>query len=288
VAAEVTVSSTAIPLVVDTPLGDLDVNGWTLLWSVVVLAGTVLVARYAVRAVRRLGTRVPSLRADTMLQIVRIVRYAIYALGAGVVLGLLGAPIQPVLIALLIVLGALVLVGRGVADNFGAGLVIQVRHALRLGDLVESEGHRGQVIDLNSRAVVIEKPDGSMVHLPNSTIMNNPLVNVSASGHARSELEVRVNVVPPPAADLDIVDLVLDAARGVGGVLPRPEPGCPMTAATPSEVVLRLQVWHNPEDGLDVCSRVTSALRTSLGDAGLTYAVAWPPPASPALPPGTR
>lgn len=70
-----------VPLVVDTPLGDLDVNGWTLLWSVVVVAGTILLARYAVRAVRRVAQRVPTLEPDALLQIARVVRYAIYALG---------------------------------------------------------------------------------------------------------------------------------------------------------------------------------------------------------------
>ena len=55
-------------------------------------------------------------------------------------LSVLGAPIQPVLIALLVVLGAVVLIGRGVADNVGAGLVIQTRRTLKLGDLIESVG----------------------------------------------------------------------------------------------------------------------------------------------------
>jgi hypothetical protein len=55
-----------VPLTVDTPLGDLDINGWTLVWSVVVVACTALLARYAVRAVRRLGSRVPSLPADVV------------------------------------------------------------------------------------------------------------------------------------------------------------------------------------------------------------------------------
>lgn len=61
-----------------------------------------------------------------------------------------------------------------------------------------------------------------------------------------------------------------------------------MTAVTPAEVVLRLQLWHTPEAGFDVCSRVTAALRTTLGDAGLRYAVAWPPPGWQAPPPGTH
>jgi hypothetical protein len=60
-----------------------------------------------------------------------------------------------------------------------------------------------------------------------------------------------------------------------------------MTAATPTEVVLRLLLWHDPESALDVCSRVTAALRAALGGAGLRYTISWPPPAPPAFPLGT-
>lgn len=271
---------------VDTPLGNLDVNGWTLVWAVLVLIGTVLVARYGARATRRLGARVPNLTDDVLLQIVRYVRYAVYALGAGIILSLLGAPIQPLLIALLITLGAVILVGRGVADNFGAGLVIQVRHPLRPGDLIECDGHQGHVLDLNSRSVLIQTYDGAQVHLPNNLVVNSSLLNLTASGSARSKLEVRVAVDGPDAAD-DLVPLVLDTARHVPGVLREPSPACPMTAATPTEVVLRLLLWHDPESALDVCSRVTAALSAALGAKGVRYAISWPPPTPAASPLGT-
>jgi small-conductance mechanosensitive channel len=229
---------------------------------------------------------VPNLADDVLLQIIRFVRYAIYALGAGVILSLLGAPIQPVLIAVLITLGALVLVGRGVADNFGAGLVIQVRHPLRPGDLIECDGHEGHVIDLNSREVLIQTYDGVQVHLPNNLVMNSSLLNRTASGSARSKMEVRIAVDGPEAAD-NHVRLVLDTALAVRGVLREPPPVCPMTAATPTEVVLRLLLWHDPESALDVCSRVTAALSAALGGAGLRYSISWPPPAPAAFPLGT-
>ncbi len=274
------------PWTLDTPLGTLEVNGWTLVWSVLVLIGTVLVARYVARAARRLGARVPNLADDVLLQIIRFARYAIYALGAGVILSLLGAPIQPVLIAVLITLGALILVGRGVADNFGAGLVIQVRHPLRPGDLIECDGHQGHVIDLNSREVLIQTYDGVQVHLPNNLVMNSSLLNLTASGSARSKMDVRIAVDGPEAVN-SLVRLVLDTALAVPGVLTEPPPACPMTAAAPTEVVLRLLLWHNPESALDVCSRVTAALSAALGGAGLRYAISWPPPAPAAFPLGT-
>jgi small-conductance mechanosensitive channel len=271
---------------VDTPLGSLDVNGWTLVWAVVVLIGTVLVARYVARVTRRLGARVPNLADDVLLQIIRFVRYAIYAMGAGVILSLLGAPIQPLLIAVLITLGAVILVGRGVADNFGAGLVIQLRHPLRPGDLIKCDGHEGHVVDLNSREVLIQTYDGVQVHLPNNLVMNSSLLNLTASGSARSKVEVRV-AVDGPEAGADLVRLVLETALAVPGVLREPPPACPMTAATPTEVVLRLLLWHDPESALDVCSRVTAALGEALGGAGRRYAISWPPPAPAAFPLGT-
>ena len=274
-----------IPWTVETPLGSLDVNGWTLVWAVVVLVGTVLVARYGARAVRRLGTRVPNLADDLLFRIVRFVRYAIYALGAGVILGLLGAPIQPILIAVLITLGALVLVGRGVADNFGAGLVIQVRHPIRLGDLIECDGHRGHVVDLNSRSVLIRTADGAQVHLPNNLVMNSALQNLTESGLARSRLEIRIAVDGPDAVP-PVADLVLGTARGVPGVLPEPPPTCLTTAATPTEAVLRLLLWHDPESSFEVCTEVTTALSAALGAAGAQYAISWPPPDPTAPPPG--
>jgi hypothetical protein len=99
-------------------------------------------------------------------------------------------------------------------------------------------------------------------------------------------MEVRIAVDGPEAAD-DLVRMVLDTALAVPGVLREPAPACPMTAATPTEVVLRLLLWHDPESALDVCSRVTAALGAALGLAGLRYTITWPPPAAAAFPLGT-
>jgi len=79
-------------------------------------------------------------------------------------------------------------------------------------------------------------------------------------------MEVRVAVDGPEAAN-DLVPLVLDTALAVSGVLREPPPACPMTAAAPTEVVLRLLLWHDPESALDVCPRVTAALSVALDGA---------------------
>jgi small-conductance mechanosensitive channel len=249
---------------------------------------TAVVARYAARATLRLGHRVQGIRDDLALQAARVVRYFVIVMGIGVVLAILGAPVQPLLAAVLLVAAAAFLMLRGIADNFGAGLVIQTRHPVRLGDLIESCGHRGHVADLNSRSVVIADPDGRTVHIPNRQFMDEPLVNWSTRGHARSEVQVRISL-EPATAPVDVASWAREleeTAAQVRGVLDSPAPHVLLTGVDPARLVLNLLIWHQPDAGRHVCSRTALALQEALARPGCSAAVAWPPPAAPLTRPG--
>jgi len=277
-----------VPSAIDIPVVGLDLTVSAVLWAAAAALVTAVVARYAARATLRLGHRVQGIRDDLALQASRVVRYFVMIMGAGVVLAILGAPIQPLLAATLIVAAAAFLMLRGIADNFGAGLVIQTRHPVRLGDLVESCGHRGHVADLNSRSVVIADPDGRTVHIPNRQFMDTPLVNWSTRGHSRSEVQVRISLADASGrADIATWAAELErTAHEVRGVLADPVPHTLLTGADPDRLVFSLLVWHRPDAGPQVCSRVAAALQESLTRPGCSAAVTWPPPPPPLTKPG--
>lgn len=273
---------------IDIPVVGLDLTVSSTLWAAAAALVTVVVARYAARATLRVGHRVQGIRDDLALQASRVVRYFVIIMGIGVVLAILGAPVQPLIAAVLLIAAAAFLMLRGIADNFGAGLVIQTRHPVRLGDLIESCGHRGHVADLNSRSVVIADPDGRTVHIPNRQFMDEPLVNWSTRGHARSEVQVRISIedtgnpvdVATWAAQLE------QTAQGARGVLDSPAPHTLLTTVDPGRLVFVLRVWHQPDAGAQVCSRLTAALQHALARPGCSAAVAWPPPPQPLTSPG--
>ena len=277
-----------MPSAIDIPVVGLDLTVSAVLWAAAAALVTAVVARYAARATLRLGHRVQGIRDDLALQASRVVRYFVMIMGAGVVLAILGAPIQPLLAATLIVAAAAFLMLRGIADNFGAGLVIQTRHPVRLGDLVESCGHRGHVADLNSRSVVIADPDGRTVHIPNRQFMDAPLVNWSTRGRSRSEVQVRISRADASGrADIATWATELErTAHDVRGVLAAPVPHTVLTGADPDRLVFSLLVWHRPDAGPQVCSRVATALQESLTRPGCSAAVTWPPPPPPLTKPG--
>jgi len=251
------------------------ISGWTVVWLVVTGVATWLAARYGRRAVGRVLGRVDGLSDDYSVTAARIAGYLVVLLGIGIALTILGANVQPLLAIVLIVGIVAFLALRGVADNFGASLVLQTRKPAHLGDMVESLEHTGTVVELNGRSVVLRTFDGRLVHLPNGKVLSEPLVNRTPTTGNRSEIEIRTTA-------LDHVDTLRDpllaTTRHTAGVRPDPPPDLVWVASSPGRLVGRLRLWHAPADGTSVVSAVVLSASGVLRDAGLDASLSAPPP----------
>jgi small conductance mechanosensitive channel len=225
-----------------------------------------LASRLTRRAVLRASSQLAGVSDDLRYLGARVTGYVVLFVGVGIALGVLGVAIQPLLAVTLLIAVVLVLALRGIADNFAAGIVIQTRRPLHLGDHIAGLSFEGSVRELNSRSVVIETADGRLVHLPNHKLLDDPIVNYTAAGRRRSEIEVRV--AAPAHHTPDITSQVLDAAASVPAVLPDPAPVALVAAAEPERTTLIVQVWHDPPSASAVTSAVVQAIADRLHEAG--------------------
>ncbi len=222
---------------------------------VVAIVGWIL-SRVTRKAVGRLLTRLQGISNDLRDVAARVAGYVVLFIGFGIALSILGVPIQPLLVAAIVVAVILALALRGIADNFAAGIVLQTRRPIEVGDEVDSLGFVGDVVEMNGRAVVIETFDGRQAHLPNSEVLSNPLLNHSTKHARRSEVEVRVRSRDAEGIGQRLIATVAD----VPGVLDAPQPACYLTAVDPVRVTALVHFWHDPADGLTVRSDVIRAL----------------------------
>jgi small-conductance mechanosensitive channel len=209
----------------------------------------------------------------------RTAGYLVIFLGVGIALSLLGAPIQPLLAAAIVIGVVLALAMRGIAENFAAGIILQTRRPIHVGDEIESLGYSGNVVEMNSRAVVVETFDGRLAHLPNSEVLSEPLLNHSEHGARRSEVEVRVR-----ARDLDeIRTWLVGTVASASGVMSDPAPTVYLTGSDPVRVTALVQFWHDPDNGYSVRSAVIDALAAARADNEMATVVT-PQPAPPLAP----
>ena len=249
-----------------------NVTVWDIVFAVLAVIAGWIASHFARKGVLTLGRKAPGI-SDTMVDVAaRLVQYVLIFLGIGIALGFLGASIQPVLAVTIIAAVVIVLVLRGVADNFAAGVLVQSRQPVKLGEEILFEGPDGPltgiVKDLNGRSVIVTTADGRTVHVPNIKLLSDILVNDSRHGARRSEVQVRI--ARAAGRELSaVVDLLTDAAAQADGVHARESVHALVREISAERWIVRLQFWHHPLHGATVTSDVITAVADALGEASI-------------------
>ena len=265
------------------------VNSTTVTITDVVLALLVLIAAWIIARVARRGVRTvlgQSQRDQRGPTSARgaVTFYFLLLIGVGVALTFVGADIQPILTAGILIGVVAVIALRGVAENFAAGIILQTRRPIQLGDDIDVLEYSGIVREINSRAVVIEAWDRQEIHIPNRTVLENPLVNHTAHATRRSEVEVRLAVAD--AFD-DAVSAVVETVANVPGVTADRPPQVLFRSVDPGRVVIVVRFAHGPTGAVTVSSAVVRAIADAERSRGRDVTVTAPPPAIALTPKST-
>ncbi len=248
-----------------------DLSWWEVTFALISIIVGWILSRFAKRGTLAVLAHVPNVTPTLALVGSRLAQYSVLLLGFGIALAILGANVQPLLAMTLVVVVVAVLVLRGVADNFAAGVLIQSRHTVVVGDDLMVEGPDGEpiigtVTELNSRAVIMTTIDGRTVHTPNAKLMTDTLVNLSRHGERRSEVQVRIERGPTPVED--VLQAVTDAAAHAEGVLESTPARALVSTVSPERIAARVQFWHAPSAAITTSAAVVAAISAAITNAG--------------------
>ena len=101
------------------------------------------------------------------------------------------------------VIGGALAIGVGfgsqtIVNNFLSGLILMAERPVKIGDVVEVEGRQGTVEMIGARSARIKTFDNLRLVVPNSTLLQNPLINWSlADDIVRREIIVGVQYGSP-------------------------------------------------------------------------------------------
>jgi small conductance mechanosensitive channel len=261
------------------------IGPWNALAAVLIAVVSFFAWRIARKASLRLLANLSGISQPVRLVISRIVGYVVLLTGLGAALAVLGAPLEPVLTVSFLIIAVLALALRGIADNFAAGVVIQTRKPIHLGDSIKTNGYVGIVKEVNGRAVVIECTDGRTVHIPNALVLTTPIVNETTHGTLRSDLEVRVAGGPQQVQE--VCALIVAAASKAPGVRDDPGPYIRIQSIEPDRFIVLLRFWYPWPSTRKVTGDVIAAVASQLREAGRRATVTVPglfPPLPPSPP----
>lgn len=251
------------------PTGDVDLDdvvreGLTLTdWLVAgaTILGAVVVALVLRRVIERLVRRTDPEGAIARF-VSRLVQNLVVVLGLLYALSALGVQIGPLVGALGLTGIAVAFAVTAILQNVFASAMLKTRRPIRIGDQVWTKETSGTVTEINFRAVVLESFDGERVFIPSSMVMDDVIVNHTATPTRRTVLPVGVAY----GTDLHRAqDVLLEAATGVPGVLPAPAPQALVTAFGESSIDFDVRIWTASD--IATVFRVRSAVAMAIKDS---------------------
>ncbi|SEO17700.1 mechanosensitive ion channel family protein [Mucilaginibacter sp. OK283] len=127
---------------------------------------------------------------------------------------------------------------QGSLANFAGGVLILIFKPFKVGDIIDSQGQNGAVIEIQIFNTILLTPDNKTVILANGAVSNNTIVNYSRHGSIRVDISLEID----PQNDMDAVrKIAIDACLSH-----------PLVLANPSPVV-NLSKINEGKIGLGVC-----------------------------------
>lgn len=157
---------------------------------------------------------------------------------------------------------------QGSLSNFVGGVLILLLKPFRVGDYIieDSKKNEGTVDEIQIFYTKLKTPDDKVIILPNGTLANTSLTNVTATQVRRLDVKVGISYQADLKAAKDVLFGLLVADQDV---LKDMERVVFVDELGQSAVVLNVRCWFRNEDFWPGKWRITEQIKLALDDAGI-------------------
>jgi len=224
--------------------GRITVSVSSLFVGVLVVIGTLFVARWSSALIERRMANRRHIDAGLRYTICRLARYLVITIGSLVALK---QAFAIDLTSIAVIFTALsVGIGFGLqylASDIAAGFILLFERPIRIGDRITIGEDEGDVQSINLRTTIVTTNDRIAIIVPNSKLVSQRVVNWSY-GDPRARIAIPIGVADDSDIQL-VTDTLIEAAQDVSNVLSDPPPRVQFLKFGDYSVDFRLLVWTN-------------------------------------------
>lgn len=154
----------------------------------------------------------------------------------------------------------------GTLQNFASGVLILFLKPFQVGDNIIAQGHEGTVTSIKLFYTIVTTFDNRTVVMPNSKLSNEVIVNVSAIGNRRLDIELKFNNnVPYEEVKKQIMQAIEDAQN----ILHEPPLRVGISSVEPDGYKVMLNLWIDAHGFTDTKMAFQEKLMKRLISSGI-------------------
>ena len=131
---------------------------------------------------------------------------------------------------------------KDIGENFLAGIILALKRPFEIGDIIEVEGYKGTVKDLDLRVTHLRNVEGKDIYIPNSSIIKNTLINYTKDGNLRVSFMIGI---APESNISETRNLIIDYLKQNKQILKSPIPNIIVQELGEFTTDLQVLFWVN-------------------------------------------
>lgn len=160
---------------------------------------------------------------------------------------------------------------QGGLSNIAGGIIILIFKPFKVGDFIVSCGESGTVSEINMFYTILKTPDNKTVSIPNGSISNSTMQNLSQENLRRVDINLTVDF----DENIEGVQMLLQKiAANNEMVLTEPAaPVAPITGYNERGIDVSLRVWVKGEDYWTVFFALNDAIKAGFEQYDVKFAL---------------
>lgn len=225
-------------------------NGWSIILFFAVLFIGIIFVKLIIRVLNKIFEKSKMERIASQF-ITTIVKFLLYLILVLMLFGIIGIEVTGILTAFSAMLLAVGMALQNNIANLANGIIIVSTSMFKKGDYIKIDGIdiEGYIDDINFLFTTLITLDNKKVTLPNSTVVNNAVINAGVKSKRRVDFIFSVAY----ESDVEKVkQIVKDVMLSNGKVYTDPEPFCKLKLFNASSIDFFAYCWCDLEDYLEV------------------------------------
>lgn len=148
---------------------------------------------------------------------------------------------------------------KGIAENYLSGLLLAMRSPFTKGDSIKIDNIEGIVQNLTMRGTTLLDFDGNLVLVPNITVIQSVVKNLSVNQNKRTTFTIGVGFSDNITRCLE---LVIEALNSTRGVCQEPAPVAFVDTLGSSTINIKVFFWFNTKDSSEAGLKSSAIVKT--------------------------
>lgn len=151
-------------------------------------------------------------------------------------------------------------------SNIISGFFLIADKPFEIGEAIEIDGQAGYVLDIGLLSTRIRTFDNRYMRIPNSTVANTRIINISRYEIRRLDIPVGIAYKENIQKAVEKIDTVLKSNENI---LMEPEPMIIITKFAESSIDIEARVWIQRSKLFDVRSELIMGIKAAFDEAGI-------------------